>query len=88
VDGGGAVLASAAGRLPAPVRGRGGRGEQDARGFVLGTPAEEIGLHRARLEEVAFLERPALDHLHRLGIALSLHCRPRPVAAGVHCGPG
>ncbi|HVV12371.1 FGGY-family carbohydrate kinase [Amycolatopsis sp.] len=40
----------------------------DARGFVLGEPADEVELHRARLEGVAFVERLALDHLRRLGI--------------------
>nr|WP_158882485.1 FGGY family carbohydrate kinase [Amycolatopsis anabasis] len=39
----------------------------DARGFTSG-PADEVELHRARLEGVAFVERLALDHLRRLGI--------------------
>ncbi|KAA9149090.1 carbohydrate kinase [Amycolatopsis acidicola] len=40
----------------------------NARGFVFGEPADEVELHRARLEGVAFVERLALDHLRRLGI--------------------
>ncbi|NKQ57093.1 carbohydrate kinase [Amycolatopsis sp. K13G38] len=40
----------------------------DARGFVLGTPADEGELHRARLEGVAFVERLALEHLRGLGV--------------------
>ena len=40
----------------------------DARGFVLGTPADEAELHRARLEGVAFIERLALDRLRELGV--------------------
>nr|WP_216217058.1 FGGY family carbohydrate kinase [Amycolatopsis aidingensis] len=42
-----------------------------ARGFVLGSPADEVEVHRARLEGVAFLERLALDHLRRLGIPVT-----------------
>ncbi|GLY66426.1 FGGY-family carbohydrate kinase [Amycolatopsis taiwanensis] len=40
----------------------------DARGFVLGTPADEGELHRARLEGVAFVERLALDRLRERGV--------------------
>jgi sugar (pentulose or hexulose) kinase len=43
----------------------------EAGSFVLGEPADEIELHRARLEGVAFVERLALDHLRRLGIPVS-----------------
>ncbi|WP_460443889.1 FGGY-family carbohydrate kinase, partial [Amycolatopsis cihanbeyliensis] len=42
-----------------------------ARGFVTGTPVDEVEAHRARLEGVAFLERLALDHLRRLGIRVT-----------------
>ncbi|WP_026360676.1 FGGY-family carbohydrate kinase [Amycolatopsis nigrescens] len=41
---------------------------QAATGFLDGTPADEVELHRARLEGVAFVERLALDHLRRLGV--------------------
>jgi sugar (pentulose or hexulose) kinase len=43
----------------------------DAGSFVLGDPADEVELHRARLEGVAFVERLALDHLRRLGIPVT-----------------
>ncbi|WP_020664296.1 FGGY-family carbohydrate kinase [Amycolatopsis benzoatilytica] len=68
--------AAAAARGPArvvafPLRRKGERfpfAHSEAAGFVLGTPADEVELHRARLEGVAFLERLALDHLRRLGV--------------------
>ncbi|MBB4687829.1 FGGY-family carbohydrate kinase [Amycolatopsis jiangsuensis] len=56
-----------------PLRRRGERfpfADGAAEGFVLGTPADEVELHRARLEGVAFVERLALDHLRRLGITV------------------
>ncbi|AXB48816.1 hypothetical protein A4R43_26640 [Amycolatopsis albispora] len=34
--------------------------------FITGEPADEVELHRARLESAAFVERLALDHLRRL----------------------
>ncbi|WP_418190777.1 FGGY-family carbohydrate kinase [Amycolatopsis albispora] len=43
----------------------------DARGFVAGEPEDEVDLHRARLEGVAFVERLALEHLAELGVAVS-----------------
>ncbi|GAB3144823.1 FGGY-family carbohydrate kinase [Amycolatopsis stemonae] len=43
----------------------------DAGSFVLGEAADDVELHRARLEGVAFVERLALDHLRRLGIPVS-----------------
>ncbi|WP_037318270.1 FGGY-family carbohydrate kinase [Amycolatopsis orientalis] len=42
----------------------------DAEGFVSGE-ADEVELHRAKLEGVAFLERLALDHLRRLGVTIT-----------------
>ncbi|MBB1159042.1 FGGY-family carbohydrate kinase [Amycolatopsis dendrobii] len=68
--------AAAAARGPAeavafPLRRKGERfpfAHGDAAGFVLGDPVDEVELHRARLEGVAFLERLALDHLRRLGV--------------------
>ncbi|GAA3556461.1 FGGY-family carbohydrate kinase [Amycolatopsis ultiminotia] len=42
----------------------------DAKGFMVGAPVDDIELHRARLEGVAFVERLALDHLRRLGITV------------------
>ncbi|MEU3766508.1 FGGY family carbohydrate kinase [Amycolatopsis keratiniphila] len=53
-----------------PLRRKGERfpfASPDAEGFVSGE-ADEVELHRARLEGVAFLERLALDHLRRLGV--------------------
>ncbi|MFD9892191.1 FGGY-family carbohydrate kinase [Amycolatopsis sp. NPDC059027] len=74
-----ALDAAAAARGPAgiiayPLRRTGERfpfGSAEAEGFVLGTPADETELHRARLEGVAFLERLALDHLRRLGVEVT-----------------
>lgn len=40
-----------------------------ARGFTLGTPADEAERHRAALEGVAFLERLALERVRHLGVA-------------------
>ncbi|MEV7550441.1 FGGY family carbohydrate kinase [Amycolatopsis sp. NPDC089917] len=70
--------AAAAARGPAkviayPLRRKGERfpfASADAEGFVSGD-AGEVELHRARLEGVAFLERLALDHLRRLGVAIT-----------------
>lgn len=42
----------------------------EAEGFVSGE-ADEVELHRARLEGVAFVERLALDHLRRLGVTIT-----------------
>ncbi|MCP2180249.1 FGGY-family carbohydrate kinase [Prauserella alba] len=42
--------------------------EPEARGFVVGDPADDAELHRARLEGVAFLERLALERVHDLGM--------------------
>ncbi|MFI0775044.1 FGGY-family carbohydrate kinase [Streptomyces sp. NPDC021212] len=41
-----------------------------ARGFVLGTPADDADRHRATLEGVAFLERLALERIAELGVAV------------------
>ncbi len=41
-----------------------------ARGFVLGTPADDADRHRATLEGVAFLERLALERVAELGVAV------------------
>lgn len=41
-----------------------------ARGFVLGTPADDADRHRATLEGVAFLERLALERAAGLGVAV------------------
>lgn len=41
-----------------------------ARGFVLGVPADQTDLHRARLEGVAFCERLALERLGELGVGI------------------
>ncbi|WP_020417057.1 FGGY-family carbohydrate kinase [Amycolatopsis sp. ATCC 39116] len=43
----------------------------DARGFVLGEPQDEVELHRARLEGVAFVERLALERLRELGVPVT-----------------
>ncbi|TWH19328.1 FGGY-family carbohydrate kinase [Prauserella rugosa] len=67
--------AAAAARGPAgmvayPLTGTGERfpfSAGDARGFVLGEPSDEVELHRARLEGVAFLERLALETMRSLG---------------------
>ncbi|MFK4271937.1 FGGY-family carbohydrate kinase [Streptomyces milbemycinicus] len=40
----------------------------DARGFLLGTPADEADRHRAELEGVAFLERLAIERVRELGV--------------------
>lgn len=40
----------------------------EARGFVLGTPADEADRHRAELEGVAFLERLAIERVRELGV--------------------
>lgn len=56
-----------------PLRRKGERfpfASPDAEGFVSGQ-ADEVELHRARLEGVAFLERLALDHLRRLGVTVT-----------------
>ncbi|MFI6285135.1 FGGY-family carbohydrate kinase [Streptomyces sp. NPDC051018] len=42
-----------------------------ARGFDLGTPADEADAHRATLEGVAFVERLALDRVRHLGIPVT-----------------
>lgn len=39
-----------------------------ARGFTVGSPADEVDRHRATLEGVAFLERLALERVRALGI--------------------
>ncbi|PXY31141.1 FGGY-family carbohydrate kinase [Prauserella muralis] len=44
---------------------------KDARGFVEPAARDEVELHRARLEGVAFVERLALDHLRRLGVPVT-----------------
>lgn len=70
--------AAAAARGPAkvvayPLRRKGERfpfASADAEGFVSGE-ADDVELHRARLEGVAFLERLALDHLRRLGVTIT-----------------
>lgn len=41
----------------------------ETREFTSAEPADEVELHRARLEGAAFVERLLLDHLRRLGIA-------------------
>ncbi|MEU3272778.1 FGGY family carbohydrate kinase [Saccharomonospora sp. NPDC006951] len=46
-------------------------GNKDARGFVVPEAANEVELHRARLEGVAFVERLAIDHMRRLGITVT-----------------
>ncbi|ASR38339.1 carbohydrate kinase [Prauserella marina] len=46
-------------------------GNKDARGFVIPKAANDIELHRARLEGVAFVERLAIDHVRRLGITVT-----------------
>ncbi|NHD18851.1 MULTISPECIES: FGGY family carbohydrate kinase [unclassified Actinopolyspora] len=43
---------------------------EGARGFLLGDP-DEVELHRARLEGVAFCEKLALDRLARLGVEVT-----------------
>ncbi|MER6140692.1 FGGY family carbohydrate kinase [Streptomyces sparsogenes] len=40
----------------------------EARGFLLGTPADEADRHRAELEGVAFLERLAIERVRELGV--------------------
>jgi len=40
----------------------------DARGFTLGSPADEAESHRAALEGVAFLERLAVERMRALGV--------------------
>ncbi|WP_405806631.1 FGGY-family carbohydrate kinase [Streptomyces sp. NBC_01187] len=42
-----------------------------ARGFTLGTPADDAERHRADLEGVAFLERLALERIRALGVPVS-----------------
>lgn len=42
----------------------------DARGFLLGAPADDADRHRAALEGVAFLERLALERVRELGVAV------------------
>lgn len=39
----------------------------EAKGFVVGDPVDDVELHRARLEGVAFLERLALERVRELG---------------------
>ncbi|WP_432168240.1 FGGY-family carbohydrate kinase [Streptomyces sp. bgisy031] len=43
----------------------------EARGFLLGSPADDADLHRADLEGVAFLERLALERMSALGVPAS-----------------
>lgn len=43
----------------------------DARGFTLGSPADEAEGHRAALEGVAFLERLAVERVRALGVPLA-----------------
>ncbi|NSC24965.1 carbohydrate kinase, partial [Streptomyces albus subsp. chlorinus] len=50
-----------------------------ARGFTLGTPADDADRHRADLEGVAFLERLALERVQALGV---------PVSAPLHAAGG
>ncbi|MGX9229732.1 FGGY-family carbohydrate kinase [Streptomyces albus] len=50
-----------------------------ARGFTLGTPADDAERHRADLEGVAFLERLALERVAALGV---------PVSAPLHAAGG
>jgi sugar (pentulose or hexulose) kinase len=62
-----------------PLRRKGERfpfASADAEGFYSGDAslsgdADEVELHRARLEGVAFVERLALDHLRRLGVTIT-----------------
>ncbi len=42
-----------------------------ARGFLLGTPADDADRHRADLEGVAFLERLALERVRALGVPVT-----------------
>ncbi len=42
----------------------------DARGFTLGSPADEVDRHRAALEGVAFLERLAIERVRALGVTV------------------
>ncbi|MFI6874201.1 FGGY-family carbohydrate kinase [Streptomyces sp. NPDC050400] len=42
-----------------------------ARGFLLGSPADDADRHRADLEGVAFVERLALERLSALGVAVT-----------------
>ncbi|MFF7650054.1 FGGY-family carbohydrate kinase [Streptomyces sp. NPDC007983] len=56
-----------------PLRGEGERFpfvSGAARGFVLGTPADDADRHRATLEGVAFLERLALERVAELGVTV------------------
>ncbi|MFC7341426.1 FGGY-family carbohydrate kinase [Saccharopolyspora griseoalba] len=55
-----------------PLRGRGERfpfQAPEAEAFRLGTPADRVEEHRARLEGIAFCERLALERLSELGAA-------------------
>ncbi|MBO1330647.1 FGGY-family carbohydrate kinase [Streptomyces sp. VRA16 Mangrove soil] len=71
--------AAAAGRGPAscvsyPLRRDGERFpfvSGDARGFLLGSPTDDVDRHRADLEGVAFLERLALERVSALGVEVS-----------------
>ncbi|WP_338078602.1 FGGY-family carbohydrate kinase [Amycolatopsis suaedae] len=63
-----------AGIVAYPLRGSGERfpfASPEAHGFTSAEPADEVELHRARVEGVAFVERLALDHLRRLGIPVT-----------------
>ncbi|GAB2818813.1 FGGY-family carbohydrate kinase [Streptomyces daliensis] len=79
--------AAAAGRGPAscvryPLRREGERFpfvSGEARGFTLGTPADEADAHRAALEGVAFLERLAVERVRELGV---------PVEGPLHAAGG
>ncbi|MFI6030219.1 FGGY family carbohydrate kinase [Amycolatopsis magusensis] len=60
---------AAAARGPAElVVYRESRSTGESREHTTAEPADEVELHRARLESAAFVERLALDHLRRLGI--------------------
>ncbi len=50
----------------------------DARGFTLGSPADDVDRYRAALEGVAFLERLAVDRVRALGVTVD----PPMYAAG------
>lgn len=43
----------------------------EARGFLLAEPADEVELHRARLEGVAFCEKLAFERLTALGVPIT-----------------
>jgi D-ribulokinase len=63
-----------AGILTYPLHGRGERFPfiaQDAQGFTLGEPADEIERFAALLEGVAFIERLCFDYLDMLGAPVS-----------------